>query len=323
MMETNMNICCPRALRGVHRRRAAGLLAAFLIAMAGATTAEVPGQFHYQGRLVVAEEAVSGEVAVTFRLLDAASGGTLLYEEQRAVTVVDGFYSTYIGAATPITPAVFRDNPMIYLEIAVDGQTLSPRERIVSVGYALSAQYAAEAQVAHRLLEQPGAAVIEEPGGEPAPLHVGSTTNVAFCVNMNSITQMIMPGVETKIDWQATEYDTAGAVVLGTDRFVAPVDGYYRLTAQVYASPAVLRTLTKHDQKLARVQLRHNGDKISSVVHRTSGKGSFSLLTTRDRFLSSGDYVEVYMLQNASADVNLLAGGDIWLSYFSGFLIQQ
>ena len=284
--------------------------------------ADVPGQMHYQGRLVVSGKAVNGNASLVFRIYDAIAAGNLLHEDIQTLSVVDGFYSAYIGAHSPIPPEVFRDNDYIYLEIEVDGQVMSPRERIVAVGYALSAQYAQEAQVAHRLISQPAPAVIDEDGG-PVALHVGSTTNVAFHVNMNSITQVITPAVDIRVDWQAKEYDTSPAVNLTNDRFVAPVDGYYRLSAQVYMEPITLRTLSKHDQKLAKIQLRHNGTVIASHVIRTSGKGGFSLHTTRDRFMSSGEYIEVYVRQNASADVDFVLDGPYWRSYFSGFLIMQ
>jgi hypothetical protein len=284
--------------------------------------ADVPGQIHYQGRLISAGKGVSGDANLTFRLYDDLSAGNLLHEDAQTLGVVDGFYSAYIGASTPVPPEVFRDHDSVFLEIEVDGQIMLPRERIVAVGYALNAQYAQEAQVAHRLINQPVPTVIEEDGG-PVVLHIGSTTNIAFLVNMNSITQTITPEVDTKINWEAKEYDTSPAVNLTNDRFVAPVDGYYRFTAQVYLAPAILRTLTKHDQKLAKIQLRHNGSIIASHVIRTSGKGGFSLLASRDRFLSSGEYIEVFVRQNMSADVNMVADGPLSRSYFSGFLIMQ
>jgi hypothetical protein len=299
------------------------LLIALLMAASGilSASAGVPGQFHYQGRLIVADKPVNGNIPLRFRLFDVEDGGEPLYEEKQTITIVDGFYSAYIGAVTPVAPEVFRDHEAVYLEIEVDGQVILPRERIVAVGYALSARYAEEARVAHRLVEQPAPAVVEAEGGGPVPHHVNATTNVTFHVHMNSIAQTITTEVEHKLNWQSKEFDTASAVNLSSDQFVAPVDGYYRLTAQVVLTPVALKALSKHDQKFVKLQLRHNGTVISSFIHRTSGKGSFSLLTARDRFLSSGDYVEVYVRQNTSAQYT--AGGSSAHTYFSGFLMQQ
>lgn len=301
-------------------RRAYVAFACAALLAASTAVAAVPGQFHYQGRLTVADQPLNGSATLVFRFFTAAEDGDLLYEETQALTVVDGFYATQIGATTPIPAAVFRDHESVYLEIDVDGRIMSPRERIVAVGYALSAQYAQEAQVAHRLVgQQPAAAVIEQ----PETRHVGSTTNIAFYVHMNDVEQTITDAVETKIDWQGAEYDTSPAVNLGTDRFVAPVAGYYRLTAQLYLTPDVLRTLSKHDQKLVKIQLRRNGSTISSFVHRTSGKGGFSVRTSREIFLSATDYVDVYLQHNLSPDLDLIVSGPSYLSWFSGYLIHQ
>ena len=67
-------------------------------------------------------------------------GGTLLFESTNLVTVVDGLHSTIIGENTvsgTLTDALA--NPAVWLELEVDGTILSPRERILSVGYALMA----------------------------------------------------------------------------------------------------------------------------------------------------------------------------------------
>ena len=96
--------------------------------------------FRYQGRLASGTNLVNATLPMSFKLYDAPSDGVLLYEDSSSVPVVDGLYSTFIGDNTvfgSLTNAM--TNAAIYLELTVEGKTLSPRERLVSVPYALSA----------------------------------------------------------------------------------------------------------------------------------------------------------------------------------------
>jgi len=72
---------------------------------------------------------------MTFALWDAASGGNLAWgpESHAAVPVSDGLFSVGLGSQTAggIPTEVWSGD--VYLEIAVGGETLSPRELIRSV----------------------------------------------------------------------------------------------------------------------------------------------------------------------------------------------
>ena len=102
--------------------------------------AQAPQMFRYQGRLLDNDALVSGNLNFSFKLYSAPTGGAALYEDAATVTVVDGLYSTMIGDDTSsggdLGDAL--NNPAVYLEIEVDGETLAPRERIVSVPYAMN-----------------------------------------------------------------------------------------------------------------------------------------------------------------------------------------
>jgi hypothetical protein len=112
-----------------------GIVAALVINL----WAQAPEMFRYQGRLVDGTNLVNATLPMGFKLYNALSGGTKLYEDSTSVTVVDGLYSTTIGDNTvfgSLTNAM--TNAAVYLELTVNGSTLSPRERLVSVPYALS-----------------------------------------------------------------------------------------------------------------------------------------------------------------------------------------
>ena len=63
------------------------------------TAHAVPAQFTHQGRLLDADGApLEEEATITFRVTDAASGGTALWEDEITVLLTNGFYSAVLGA---------------------------------------------------------------------------------------------------------------------------------------------------------------------------------------------------------------------------------
>ncbi len=105
----------------------------------GAAHAQAPQLINYQGRLLNGTNLVNGSVGLSLRLFRSEMGGTALYEDSNTVIVVDGLYSTYIGD-NPTNGAFIAalTNAEVWIETAVNGQTLTPRERLASVGYSLA-----------------------------------------------------------------------------------------------------------------------------------------------------------------------------------------
>jgi len=111
----------------------------------------------YQGRLLdatgVPESAAS--VSVVFTLYDSLAAGTCLWSNSsatcattttRTVTLTDGLFSENLGDTTLASPysaiadSVFADNAAVYLEVIVEGETLTPRKRLTAAPYAVNAQ---------------------------------------------------------------------------------------------------------------------------------------------------------------------------------------
>jgi hypothetical protein len=124
-------------------RIAASTLILAAVMLAAAAPAATPGQINYQGLLLDDQgQPVTGNVDLVFRLFTAAQGGTALWTEAHPdVAALDGVYDAVLGATTPITPAMIAGDSL-YLEIAVEGETLTPRQRLVAVPYALRAAVA-------------------------------------------------------------------------------------------------------------------------------------------------------------------------------------
>lgn len=112
----------------------------------------VPQVLNFQGRLLESGALVNGSRAMTFKILDAASGGNQLFAESRSVNVSTGVFNVLVGDATTggIPLSVF-DGGDRYIEVQVGAQTL-PRQRVVSVGYSFRSDSASFATQAGSLL---------------------------------------------------------------------------------------------------------------------------------------------------------------------------
>ncbi|MBU0677302.1 MAG: tail fiber domain-containing protein [Verrucomicrobia bacterium] len=102
--------------------------------------AQVPAMFNYQGKLVHGTNLVNAATTMVFRLYNTASGGDPLYIETQEVVVVDSLYSTHIGESPEVgSLANAVTNQPLFLELQIGDTTLSPREQVVSVLYAIKA----------------------------------------------------------------------------------------------------------------------------------------------------------------------------------------
>ncbi len=116
-------------------------LVSALLLCGGAAQATVPvRQISYQGKLTQAGQAVNSTLSITFRLYDAASGGTMLWSETQSVAVGNGLYAVQLGSVTPLNLAF--DAPY-YLGVQIgSGAEMTPRQALSSVPYAMLANTA-------------------------------------------------------------------------------------------------------------------------------------------------------------------------------------
>jgi len=121
--------------------------------------ADVPTLINYQGRLTDdAGAPISGDRDMTFEFYDAATGGSPIpvggpFSETQTVTITDAVFNVLIGSSAEGAklPAVFNGATDVYLSVTVDGEQLGPRQRVVSVGFALNASHATTADNANKL----------------------------------------------------------------------------------------------------------------------------------------------------------------------------
>jgi hypothetical protein len=99
-----------------------------------------PQLISYQGLLADdSGNLINGTRDLTVKVFAAESGGAALWEETHADVVFDaGAFAVALGSNTPLPDTLF-DTPDRWLEMAVDGATLSPRQQFTSAPYAINA----------------------------------------------------------------------------------------------------------------------------------------------------------------------------------------
>jgi hypothetical protein len=108
------------------------------VAAPGSTTT-----VNYQGRLFDSSgNPVNGNVTLVFSLYDQASGGNRKWgpETHTGVPASDGLFSVLLGSRTADGIPQSALGGDLWLEVSVNGETLSPREQLGAVPYAIWSQ---------------------------------------------------------------------------------------------------------------------------------------------------------------------------------------
>lgn len=119
-----------------------GLALCLLVVSAWAQT---PGVFTYQGRLLQndgIEAPVDGTIDIVFTIWSGPSGdsgATALWSEQwNGVSLSNGVFNVLLGSnGSPLDPADFQGDQTLFLELEINGETLSPRQQMGSVPFAM------------------------------------------------------------------------------------------------------------------------------------------------------------------------------------------
>jgi len=122
----------------------------------------VPHEINYQGWLGTADDTtgITGTFTMVFKIYDAETGGNNLWSETHEVQVSHGVFNVILGSSNPIPAEIFTGAPL-WLEISIAGEVLSPRQKLVSVGYAIHAESAQSADVAGHAMHADTAGYVE------------------------------------------------------------------------------------------------------------------------------------------------------------------
>jgi hypothetical protein len=99
----------------------------------------------FQGRLTdTAQNPITTATNMQFRLYDALTSGNLLWDSGTCSVDPDqdGIFSTGLGddCGAEIDPEVFSENANVWLEVQVASETLTPRQPIQTVAYAINSE---------------------------------------------------------------------------------------------------------------------------------------------------------------------------------------
>ncbi|MCP3872494.1 MAG: hypothetical protein GY699_04970, partial [Desulfobacteraceae bacterium] len=107
--------------------------------------ASSPALINFQGVLKDAtNQPITNTLPITFEIFihetDGIPGGGIWQETHPGVSIIEGIYSVLLGSvnAGTLTPDLFSSDEL-WLEVTVDSEIMSPRQRITSVAYALNA----------------------------------------------------------------------------------------------------------------------------------------------------------------------------------------
>lgn len=175
-----------------------------------ATVLAVPGRIRFQGRLTDANKTQrNGTFSMTFRICDSLAGSCvspLWTETQPSVQVTNGLFATRLGMINALSETIFTGDTT-YLEIEVEGETLTPRERLVSSPYSFQAALADDISdgsskyIAVQNTLQLGTTFYVSSGAVSGPFSVGGTitagsarhviTNAAGLLDATKLTGLV------------------------------------------------------------------------------------------------------------------------------------
>ena len=112
-------------------------LLSLLVAWSYGAVAQIPQRLSYQGFLTNATGQpldVPAGVPMTFALFDVLNSSSPLYAESQSVPVNKGVFNVVIGSVMPLT---LKFDVPYFLEVTVNGETLTPRQPLASSAYSL------------------------------------------------------------------------------------------------------------------------------------------------------------------------------------------
>jgi hypothetical protein len=185
----------------------------------------------FQGRLTdTVQNPITSSTNMEFRLYDALTGGTLLWDSGTCSVTPDqdGIFSSGLGddCGSEIDSDVFSENQAVYLEVQVAAETLTPRQPIRTVAYAINSETLQGYPPADPAVES-SVLVLDEFGD----LNIGSTsptinaTTGTFTIEGQALVLQTASGTDGDITLSP---DGTGGVIINSD---LDVQGSVRLGA--------------------------------------------------------------------------------------------
>jgi hypothetical protein len=279
----------------------------------------IPERMHFQGYLTDAGgNPLDGRYALTFRIYDTASGGTLFWQETHvAVPVSQGAFAVMLGSqGSPLTPGVFGGSGR-YIELAIDNNPPLPRQQLAAVPYAMHAYAAQTALQATQALTATTAISASTATTATVALSVlnsgsGYARTVVVAASGGDYTS-VAQALESIVDASAARrYLVYVAAGVYTETNLVDVKPYIHLQG---AGPNVtvvnsLRTGASPGSAAATAQLGSNG-RISDLTLRNQGTGNYGIAVYSNDIAG-----RTAMLDNVVAEVN----GNGGIGHYAAYL---
>jgi len=168
-----------------------------------AATSGAPTLMNYQGTLKDSDNnLLHGEYNMTFCIYDDPTEGTELWSEAHTkVSVVQGGFSVLLGDTTPLTADLFSSAERYIGVTVADYGEMSPRGRIASVAYALTATESSKADLAGRAYK------LSAPDDDPLnAVYVTNDGKVGIGTTDPKQKLSVMGRIRAAVDAAQTEY---------------------------------------------------------------------------------------------------------------------
>jgi len=163
--------------------------------------AQIPRTMTYQGIITNTSGVVvtDGAYDLTFGLYEVAAGGAAIWTESHPDTqITKGIFNVILGEGIPATPLNLPFDKQYWLEIAVNGTTLSPRVKLASSPYSLNANSITENAVTGKKIAN--GQVVRNINGKTDNINLNAGANVTISENGNTFT--ISSNDTTGNDWK-------------------------------------------------------------------------------------------------------------------------
>jgi hypothetical protein len=148
------------------------MLCVFAVLVSSAVVfSAVPQLINYPGKLLDKNgNPVTGSKSIKFSFYDAETAGSVKWTGTHTVSITKGVFNVLLGSTPPFDPTLdFSQN--YWLEMEVESEKLTPRQRITTVAYAMRAEYSNKSEVPMVIS---GCGDIDENVSEKAYFHLKS-----------------------------------------------------------------------------------------------------------------------------------------------------
>lgn len=246
----------------------------------GQTTAsaQVPHLIRYQGQAVDSKEIpLEGPYTLTFRLYDAQTAGTVVWQEiQPNVPITKGQFSILLGQVSPLN-ADWNKTLWLSIQVGIEPE-LSPRQQLTAVPLAI------RAEEAERL--------------------VGAGADVSIRVS-NSGAPSIPNVTETALtfDTERWDTDTIHSTSSNTSRLTAKTAGKYLIFGNV--------RWTSNGTGIRIILIKLNGTtNIAYVRVAAIVTDAEEMQVVTHYHLAANDYVELYAYQSSGGSLDITVSGE-------------